>query len=63
MKMRKKRKRLTKYRIHFEPEDIDADSPELAVVKLRAMQLQCGVALPAVRKIFPVDTDGFAVKE
>ena len=53
---------MTKYRIHFEPEDVEADDPDHAVERFRAM-VQLNFGLPEVRKIFPIDNDGFAVKE
>jgi len=61
-----------KYRIHFQPMDIEADSPEKASKKLfnnlfpdnckgwRTGRLEL---IPVISKILPVDKDGFIIEQ
>ena len=49
---------MTQYRIHFEPIDVEADTPEEAIEKLTVGDCP----IPDIRKIFPIDKDGFAMQ-
>lgn len=50
---------LTKYRIHFEPVDIEANDPDDAI-----RLLDEGVCpMPDVRSIYPIDKNGFPLQD
>lgn len=48
---------MNRYRLHFEPEDIEANNPMEAISNWKQWQ-----DLPAVRKVVPIDKDGFPVE-
>ncbi len=48
-----------KYRIRFEPIDIEADNPEEAVEKCEGGDCP----MPDVRKVYPIDEWGFPIAD
>ena len=43
-----------KYRVHFEPEDVEADNPEQVPIIIRKRKKYM-----SIRKIVPIDDEGF----
>ena len=49
---------MTRYRIRFEPIDIEADTPEEAIQKFDEGVYE----IPDIMNIYPIDKDGFPIQ-